>query len=139
MPKVNLNKKTTNPSADFKRRKANLGRGKQRHLSHTRIDLQTAPLKVPVQHRIESASTDPIPFVQQLQDLLLWCHSDNPRCVQAGLAALHTLLPKTPDLFPNNASAILAAVLHHMRPLEQKIRLEAQKLVTWFFSRHSKV
>jgi hypothetical protein len=139
MGKVSLTKKNkSDRGADFKRRKSNLGHGKHKQLSHTKIDLRTAPLKIPTQSKFENVESEPAgPNLSQLQDLILLCHSDNGRKVLQGLTALASFLPKSSDLFVQNASPILSATLHHLRDADAKIQEAARTLVQWIFSRHA--
>lgn len=136
---VNLNKKNkSEKGADFKRRKAALGRGKYRHASHTKIDLRTATLKVPTQQKFENVETEQAgPTQQQLQDILLLCHSENEKKVQSGLSALFSVLSKSSDLFLENVSPILAATLHHLRNGDARVREIVQNIVSWIFGRHA--
>ncbi|KAH0791208.1 hypothetical protein GPJ56_004828 [Histomonas meleagridis] len=137
MGKVNLNKKNkSDKNADFKRRKSNLGHGKHKHLSHTKIDLQTARLRVPTQQKFENVEEEPsLPNIQQLNDLILLCHSDNDKKVISGLTGLLSFLPRATDLFLPKISEILASILHHLRHPDPKVREHAQNLISWIMNR----
>ncbi|OHT05110.1 hypothetical protein TRFO_27291 [Tritrichomonas foetus] len=139
MGKVNLSKKNkSEKDATFKRRKAALGRGKHQHLSHTKIDLETATLRVPTQNKYENVEKEPQgPTMQQLQDLITLCHSDNEKKVRNGLTAFISFLPRAHDLFLQKISEILAATLHHLRHPDPKIREASQNLISWIFGRYA--
>ena len=139
MGKVNLNKKNkSEKDAVFKKRKAALGRGKHQHLSHTKIDLETATLRVPTQNKIEHVDRESHgPTIQQLQDLITLCHSDNEKKVKNGLSGLISFLPRCQELFLPKISEVLAATLHHLRHPMPQIRECAQNLISWIFGRYA--
>lgn len=131
-------KNKSEKNADFKRRKSQLGRGKHQHLSHTKIDLQTATIKVPTQAKFDTEEVEtPGPTLQQLQDILTLCHSENDRKVLSGLSALLQFLPRATDIFLQQISPIISATLHHLRHNDPKIRELTRNLVSWLFSRHA--
>lgn len=138
MGKVNLNKKNkSEKDADFKRRKSNLGQGKHKHLSHTKIDLQSVALRVPTQQKFENVEVQQQqPNIQQLKDLILLCHSENDKKILSGLSGLLSFLPKSGDLFLPKISEVLASVLHLLRHAEGEIRESAQNVITWILSRY---
>lgn len=138
MGKVNLNKKNkSEKDADFKRRKSNLGQGKHKHLSHTKIDLQSVALRVPTQSKFENVEVQPqLPNIQQLKDLILLCHSENDKKIISGLSGLLSFLPKSGDLFLPKISEVLASVLHLLRHTEEEIRENAQNVLTWILGRY---
>lgn len=139
MGRVNLNKKNkSEKDAPFKKKKV-LGKGKHQHLSHTKIDLQTATLKVPTQSKFENVEKEPQgPTMQQMLDLITLCHSDNDKKVRNALVSFLSFLPRAPDLFLQKISEILAATLHHLRSPDPKIREAAQNLISWIFGRYAK-
>jgi len=139
MGKVNLNKASkSDKNADFKQRKSFLGRGKHQHMSHTKIDLQTAKIKVPTQYKFENTEVEVSgPTYQQLVDLISMCHSETDKKVLNGITGIQSIISKDSDLFIHNSSAVLAAILVHLRNGEQQIREAAQNLVSYLFSRHS--
>lgn len=139
MGKVNLNKKNkSEKDATFKKKKV-LGKGKHQHLSHTKIDLETATLKVPTQSRYENVEKEPQgPTMQQMLDLITLCHSDNEKKVKNALDSFLSFLPRAPDLFLQKISEVLAATLHHLRSPDPKIRESAKKLISWIFGRYAR-
>lgn len=137
---LNKKNKAKKNSDVFKGRKAALGRGKHQHASHTKINLQTATLKVPTQMKFENTEKEMEttgPTAQQLQDILVLCHLENEKKILQGLLALTSVLSKSSELFLENVSAVLAASLQHLRNGDPKIRDAAQNLVSWIFGRHA--
>jgi hypothetical protein len=139
MGKVNLTKKNkSEKGAAFHRRKAALGQGKHKQQSHTKIDLVTAPLKVPIQSKIENVESEPPgPTLAQLQDILLLCHSENDTKVLRALSSLVTFIRKSPDLCDQNMSAILSITLDRLRHPDPKIQQAARALIERIFNRHA--
>jgi hypothetical protein len=139
MGKVNLKgKNRSEKGADFKRRSANLGHGKHKHLSHTVIDLQTATLKMPRQMKFENVPVERTgTTTEQFEEVLLLCHGENERKIISGLSRLNSMLPKATDFIAKRLSEIFAAILHHLRHPMPKVRELAHSIVHWLFTRQS--
>ena len=140
MGKVNLNKSSKPKNTDFKRRKAALGRGKHQHLSHTKIDMKTAKIKVLSQSRFEN--TEVVvegPTLEQMNSLINMSHSDNEKKVLQGIQGLNSILPKAPPLFIQNTNTILSAVMCQIRHPNADVRNAAQNLISYLFNNYSEI